>query len=292
MFDAIAIVGSGDMGHAVGRALKAGGRRVLTALEGRSARSRKLAAEAGVEDAGGLAALVASAELVLSIVPPAAARDVAVSVAAAMHASGRKPHFVDCNAVSPATMAEAAEIVGAAGAVVTDCGIIGTGPRPGGAATRFYVSGPQAAALVALDGNGIAVKPMGPELGRASAMKMAYAGINKGALGLYAAALIAAERLGLTAELLAELAASQKAIHDRMQAAVPWLATDAERWIAEMEEIAATFASVGVTPRFHEGAAELYRLLAASPLSAETRESADRSRSLEAALAIFAAREG
>jgi 3-hydroxyisobutyrate dehydrogenase-like beta-hydroxyacid dehydrogenase len=145
---------------------------------------------------------------------------------------------------------------------------------------------------MALEGNGIAVKPMGPELGRASAMKMAYAGINKGALGLYAAALIAAERLGLTAELLAELAASQKAIHDRMQAAVPWLATDAERWIAEMEEIAATFASVGVTPRFHEGAAELYRLLAASPLSAETRESADRSRSLEAALAIFAAREG
>ncbi len=291
MFETIAIVGSGDMGHAVGRALKAGGRRVLTALEGRSARSRKLAAEAGVEDAGGLAALVGAAELVLSIVPPAAARDVAMSVAAAMHASGRKPHFVDCNAVSPMTMAEIADLLGAAGAVVTDCGIVGTGPRPGGAATRFYVSGPQAAALMALDGNGIAVKPLGPEIGRASALKMAYAGINKGALGLYAAALIAAERLGLTAELMAELAGSQKGVHDRILATVPWLATDAERWIAEMEEIAATFASVGVTPRYHEGAAELYRLLAATPLGAETRESADRARSLEDALAVFARRE-
>ena len=188
-------------------------------------------------------------------------------------------------------MGEIARIVGAAGAAVTDCGIIGTGPRPGGAATRFYVSGPDAGALRQLDGNGIVVKPLGPEIGRASAMKMAYAAVNKGALGLYAASLIVAERLGLTAELLAELAGSQKAVHDRIQAAVPWLATDAERWIGEMEEIAATFAAAGVTPRYHEGAAELYRLLAATPLAAETREGADRSRTLEEALRIFAARK-
>jgi 3-hydroxyisobutyrate dehydrogenase-like beta-hydroxyacid dehydrogenase len=142
---------------------------------------------------------------------------------------------------------------------------------------------------MALDGKGIEVKPLGAEIGRASAMKMAYAAINKGALGLYAASLIAAERLGLAGELLAELAGSQKATHERMQATVPWLATDAERWIGEMEEIAQTFASVGVTPRYHEGAADLYRLLAASPLSAETRESADRTRTLEEALRIFAA---
>jgi 3-hydroxyisobutyrate dehydrogenase-like beta-hydroxyacid dehydrogenase len=289
MVQVIGIVGSGDMGHAVGRALKAGGRRVLTALAGRSARSRRLSEAAGIEDAGGLPELMGAAELALSIVPPAAARDVAVAAAAAMQATGRRPHFVDCNAVSPATMAAIAEIVGAAGARVTDCGIIGTGPRPGGPATRFYVSGPEAGALMALDGNGIEVKPLGLEIGRASAMKMAYAGINKGALGLYAASLIAAERLGVTGELLAELAASQKATHERMQAAVPWLATDAERWIGEMEEIARTFASVGVTPRYHEGAADLYRLLAASPLSAETRESADRTRTLEEALRAFAA---
>lgn len=289
MIQVIGVIGSGDMGHAVGRALKAGGRRVLTALEGRSVRSRRLAEAAGVEDAGGLPALMGAAELVLSIVPPAVARDVAIAAAAAMQATGRRPHFADCNAVSPATMAEIARVVGAAGAVVTDCGIIGAGPLPGRPATRFYVSGPKAGALAELDGNGIAVKPLGPEIGRASAMKMAYAAINKGALGLYAASLIVAERLGLTGELLAELATSQKATHERIQAALPWLATDAERWIGEMEEIAQTFASVGVSPRYHEGAADIYRLLAASPLSAETRESADRTRTLEEALRIFAA---
>src|SRR5690606_36793918 len=170
MFQSIGIVGSGDMGHAVGRALKAGGRRVLTPLAERSARSRRLAEAAGVEDAGGLPELVGAVELVLSIVPPAAARDVATAGAAAVHARGRKPHFADCNAVSPTSMDAIAGIVGATGAVVTDCGIVGMGPRPGGPATRFYVSGPQAAALTALDGNGIAVKPLGPEIGRASAM--------------------------------------------------------------------------------------------------------------------------
>jgi hypothetical protein len=117
---------------------------------------------------------------------------------------------------------------------------------------------------------------------------MTYAGINKGALGLYAAALIAAERLGLRAELLQELSESQKGVHDRIRGALPWVAADAERWIAEMDEIAATFTSVGVTPRFHEGARDLYRWLAATPLAAETRESADRSRTLEEALRVFA----
>jgi len=288
VFRTIGIVGAGDMGHAVGRALKASGFRVVTTLEGRSARSRALAAQAEVEDAGSMRGLVEASDLALSIVPPAAARDVAQNVAVAVADAGKRLHFADCNAVSPASAAEIAETLTAVGAVFTDCGIVGTAPRPGGPATRFYVSGPASGALAQIEGSGVAVRQLGPEIGRASGLKMIYAGINKGALGLYAAALIAAERLGLTAEALKELGESQKGTLDRIQGTLPWLATDAERWIREMEEIAATFASVGVTPRYHEGARDLFRHLAASPLSIETRENADRTRTLEQALKIFA----
>jgi hypothetical protein len=56
-----------------------------------------------------------------------------------------------------------------------------------------------------------------------------------------------------------------------------------------MEEIAATFDSVGVTPKFHEGAADLYRLLDTTPFAQETRETLDRSRTVEQAVKVYAA---
>ncbi len=48
----VAVIGTGDMGSAVGGALVRGGYRVVTAGEGRSAQSLRLAAEAGIEDVG------------------------------------------------------------------------------------------------------------------------------------------------------------------------------------------------------------------------------------------------
>jgi hypothetical protein len=73
-----------------------------------------------------------------------------------------------------------------------------------------------------------------------------------------------------------------------MRTRVPWLATDAERWIREMDEIAATFTSVGVPAGFHEGAADIYKLLSSTKLAEETREHRDKSRNLDQAVSIFA----
>ena len=55
-----------------------------------------------------------------------------------------------------------------------------------------------------------------------------------------------------------------------------------------MEEIAKTFASVGLTNQMHLGAADIFRLLASSTFATETRETADRSRGLSEAIAVFA----
>jgi hypothetical protein len=43
----------------------------------------------------------------------------------------------------------------------------------------------------------------------------------------------------------------------------------AYRWIGEMEEIAATFEGVGLTPRMLLGAGDMYRLVEAAGLPAE-----------------------
>ena len=70
-----------------------------------------------------------------------------------------------------------------------------------------------------------------------------------------------------------------------MRGTIPSLPADAGRWVGEMEEIAKTFASAGVTPRFHQGAAEMFRLLDSTPYGRETRERMDTARTLEETIA-------
>ncbi len=285
--DIVAILSPGDMGSGVGRALKQAGFAVVTALAGRSERTRKLAKAAGLDDLGSLDAVVRQADLILSILPPVNAVEQAQAVAQAMLAAGVTPVYADCNAIAPATTRRAGQIIAAAGALFVDGGIIGAAPGKG-PPTRFYVAGPDLAMIEALDGAGIQVKSVGAEIGRASGLKMCYAGLTKGQFTLHTAVLVAAEALGLAEELKAELEFSQKAVYGRMQALVPRLPADAGRWIGEMEEIAATFAAAGVTSGFHEGAADIFRLLERTPFAAETRETLDPNRSLDDAVKVYA----
>ncbi len=277
----------GDMGHAVGRALGENGFNVITCLAGRSERSRELASQGNMREVTSYEALVEDADIVLSILVPAQATAVAAQVADALKATGAQTPFADCNAVSPQTTAKMASIVNGAGGGFIDGSIIG-GPPGRGAPPRFYVSGPDAGLMSELDGRGIAVRPLGDAIGRASGIKMCYAAMTKGTSALHIALLTAAEALGLTEELYAELESSQPEVFARMEAALPRLPANAHRWVGEMEEIAATFSHLGVTPGFHQGAAEVFRLLGETPFASETPETVDRSRTLAETISVVA----
>ncbi len=285
----IAVVGTGDMGSAVGGALVRAGYRVVTAGQGRSAASRALAAKAGIEDLGSLAAVVRSATLVLSIVPPAAARGFAAETALAIRETGARPAFADCNAVAPATVREVGAIIVPTAAPFVDVGIVGRGPGPGGERTRFYVSGAARRAVLELEVPELELIDLGADIGTASALKMAYSSLNKGTDALLTAVLLAADRLGVRPALMRELAGSQTEAIARMRARVPFLGATAARFAPEMAEIAATYENVGVTPAFHRGAEWLYALVATTPFAAETRATQPRERSLDAALAVYVA---
>jgi 3-hydroxyisobutyrate dehydrogenase-like beta-hydroxyacid dehydrogenase len=285
----IAVVGTGDMGSAVGGALVRAGYRVVTTGQGRSAASRGWAEKAGIEDLGSLAAAVKAAALVLSIVPPAAARAFATQAARTMNETGARPTFADCNAVSPATVREVAAIIAPTGAPFIDVGIVGRGPGPGRERTRFYVSGVQRRAVLELKVPDLELIDLGHEIGTASALKMAYSSLNKGTDALLTAVLLAADRLGIRAPLMRELAGSQAEALARMQARVPFLGSTAARYAPEMAEIASTYDSVGVTPAFHRGAEWVYELIATTPLATETRATQPHERSLDAALAAYVA---
>jgi hypothetical protein len=61
--------------------------------------------------------------------------------------------------------------------------------------------------------------------------------------------------------LMAEWRRSQPELLVRSDRGLPGAAAKAWRWVGEMEEIAATFASAGLPDGFHLAAAEVYRHL-------------------------------
>ena len=141
--------------------------------------------------------------------------------------------------------------------------------------------------MLSLAFDAMKVEQIGNEIGQASALKMVYAAGTKGVWTLQTALLLSAARLGVLDPLLSELDYSQSAQLQAMRGRVPFLPADSARWVPEMEEIAATFESAGVTGNFHKGAAEVFALLAKTPFASETRETLDKSRTLEQALAEY-----
>jgi 3-hydroxyisobutyrate dehydrogenase-like beta-hydroxyacid dehydrogenase len=285
----VGVMSPGDMGHAIGATLRHGGLRVITCLRGRSPRSHALAAEAGIEDVGSDEALVQQADVLLSVLVPSEALGLAERLAPAIRATRSTPRYADLNAIAPQTARRIGEVVEAAGARFVDGGIIGGPPRPGGPGPRVYVSGAHAAALVPLKDFGLDVRPMGPQIGQASGLKMCYAALTKGLTALATELLVAAHALGLAEPLRAELRSSHAALLQQFERGIPGMPPKAYRWVGEMEEIAATFGAVGLTPKILEGAADLYRFVERTPLGAETPEARPRSRTLDDVVDTLAA---
>lgn len=284
----VAIIGTGDMGSGVAAELLENGFSVTTCLKGRSQRSRKLAAQVGIRNVGDYETLAAKADMLLSIVPPSAAMTVAQEIVPLIRETASKVLYVECNAVAPSTIHEIAEIAANDEVDFQDAGIVGAPPRAGRLPVRIYTSGPHQDALRRIVTERIDVKPLGTEIGRASAMKMVYASLNKGTNALRAAAILAAEQLGVGEDLRREVKHSLPDVHESMLVRMPNIACDAGRFTGEMREIAATYKSAGVTPRFHEGAEWIYELLSYSPIAEESRDEADaKKRSLEEVTDIY-----
>jgi 3-hydroxyisobutyrate dehydrogenase-like beta-hydroxyacid dehydrogenase len=259
MTPTVAILAPGNMGAGVGARLSEHGVRVITALEGRSAASARRAEAAGMRDAS--AQEIASADFLLSIVPPGDALALAERLAPDLRASNHKPLYIDCNAVAPATVQRIAAVVVETGCAFIDGGIIGMPPRAGYGGPSLYVSGPDAAHAMALGDFGLKLKPAGAHVGDASALKMCYASLTKGFTALGAASGLAAQSAGVTAALRAELATSQPAMLAYLDRAVPGMTSKAYRWVAEMEEIGAFFGQAAEQSVL-DGMARLYERLA------------------------------
>ncbi len=252
--ETVAVIGAGAMGAGVGRRLRDRGCTVLTLLDGRTPATRERAEEAGMREAS--LEEVGRADLVLSIVPPAAAEAVVDTVLPVLPGG---PVFCDANAVSPATTTRMAERVTAAGGRFVDGAVIGGPPEQGYDGPRVYLAGPDATEVAALGRLGLDVHVLDGPVGAASALKMCYGGLNKGVIGLATAVLLAAERHGAADDLVAEMGGSMRWLLDRLPTAVPGMYPKAYRWDTEMHEVAAFLGSAdSAAQRVWDGLGDFY----------------------------------
>jgi 3-hydroxyisobutyrate dehydrogenase-like beta-hydroxyacid dehydrogenase len=242
----------------------------LTSLVGRREATAERAMDAHMLAASD--AEIASADFILSIVPPGEALSLAERFAPALKASNAKPVYADCNAINPATLERVAAAVAPTGCIFVDCGIIGPPPprisRSQGdheinlSGPRFYASGPGAAQFAGLRRYGLDVRTLQGPLHSASALKMSYAGITKGTQAVAAAMMLAAMRAGAGDALYDELAHSQKAALAQFKQQLPMMPAKAYRWVAEMEEIAGFVGDGSAAHELYEAAAHFYARMA------------------------------
>ena len=210
----IAVIGLGEAGSAIATDLVAAGVSVRGWDPGRDVPE-------GVEPAGDEAGAARGAAIVLSLNSAAVAVEVAAGAAPGLDPGAL---FADMNAAAPAVKRAAAE---AAGATFADVALLGAVPGRG-LATPALASGPGAERFAQTFGElGMPVTAVGPEVGDASARKLARSVFAKG--------LAAAVGESLDAALLRRLVEGSR-LH-------------AGRRVEEMAAAVALLEELGVDPR-------------------------------------------
>ena len=251
----VGVLHPGEMGASVAASLLAGSHEVAWCSAERSEHSRARAVE--LQEFSQLDDLVAWAEVLISVCPPA----YALQQAQAVQACAFDGLYVDANAIAPATASAIAQLMGVA---YVDGGIIGP-PAWQSGTTRMYLSGNNANVVAGLFTGaaleGIAIPQAQGNEAAASALKMAYAAYTKGHSALLLATNAVAHNSGVLDVLRSEWEQSLPGLSQRSEITANAISPKAWRFVGEMQEISASFAAAGLPAGFHNGAAEFYARL-------------------------------
>lgn len=224
--------------------------------------------EAGVTGTSSIAEAVLGAELVLSLVTPDEALNVARDCAGPI---GPGTLFLDLNSVSPPTKARAAASIEKGGGTYVDVAILAP-VEPGRLAVPLLVSGPNAAeATERLCDLGFSnVKVIGNRVGQASAVKMIRSVMVKGLEALTAECLLAAEAAGVREAVLASLDSSDESgsWFARADYNLDRMIVHGLRRAEEMEEVVNTLEHLGVEPAMSRGTVRRQREIGSLRLNA------------------------
>jgi len=262
----VGILYPGDMGSSLGKLLAEQGFPVVTTLEGRSLRSRRLCEAAGLKALDTLREVVQSSTVVFSVVPPAAAREVAEQYCAIAHLAPTSAVYIDANPVSPAGVVEIAELVKGAGIGFVDGALHGVAAQLRTLGT-LYLSGDRAEELARRFAPCLRVKYLGNQAGLASAVKMMLGGMSKGLIALFLEMALLAEEVGVRDELLDCYRHFYPGVMTAVERILPTYPRHAARRADEMRELESTMLAFGLEPCLVSGTRRLIDAVAQAGLT-------------------------
>jgi 3-hydroxyisobutyrate dehydrogenase-like beta-hydroxyacid dehydrogenase len=242
----IAVLYPGELGARVAEALR-GRADVITTLQGRSKASQRRCDESGIAVRAMLEDVVREADVVLSLVPPAAAEQAANEYVALARLAPANATYVDMNSIAPETASRLAQQVEQAGVAFVDGAVNGLARNLTTSGTLF-LSGPRAAHVAGLFDGVMRVRVVGLEPGAASAMKMLLAGLSKGVCALFAELALAAESRGMLEPMLAASSEIYPEITQLAERMLPTYAQHATRRAGEMRELERTVENADIEP--------------------------------------------
>ncbi|MFE6946099.1 DUF1932 domain-containing protein [Streptomyces chartreusis] len=247
----VGILHPGSMGAAVAACATTNAADVLWCETGRSTASVERAAQAGLTPVATMTELLDRSDIVISLCPPAAAEDLARDVAGHRFVGV----YVEANAINPTRVQRIAALL-EPDATVVDGAVIGS-PPVGGKTPTLYLSGMNDAAeriesLFA--GTAVRTAVLGTDIGKASALKLAYASFQKTSRVLVALAVGMAREYGVDQELI-EVASRRTDSYLSEPQYIAKAAARAWRWGPELEEAADALAAAGLPPEMLRAAA-------------------------------------
>ena len=249
----VAMIGYGEVGGILGRALRARGVasvRMYDRLLDDPKRGAAIADRArgdGIVPSPTAAEAVRDADLVVSAVTASQARAAVAGAVAGLRAGAI---FIDVNSASPGTRIGCAAIVHAAGGRYVEMAVMTSMP-PRGIATPMLSGGPDAAgAAPLLAALGFKVEPASEEYGVASAIKMCRSVIVKGMEAIVIESFVTARKYGVEKQVLASLAESFPGIDWEKQGGYFFqrVVQHGRRRAEEMQEAAVTVREAGLEP--------------------------------------------
>ena len=201
----LGIFGYGEVGHGLALGLRAAGLEAVSAFQRDAHRPviQERARLSGVRLVATPLELAASSDLIIAVTQGSDSLQAAHSIAPGMCPSHC---YVDLASASPSIKQGVADALAPSGALVADGAIEGS-PFEHGHQLPIIVSGPGAASFEsALSPWGLRIAVVGPDLGKASAIKGLRHILMKGQIALLIECAVAARRYGISDELFASVA--------------------------------------------------------------------------------------
>jgi 3-hydroxyisobutyrate dehydrogenase-like beta-hydroxyacid dehydrogenase len=261
----IGLLYPGEMGVAVAALLARRGLKVITTLRDRSPRTSRRCHETGIVELPSLHDVVQQAQVVISLVSPAAAEAVAHDYFRVANSAPAGAIYVDANSIRPELAAALAALADNAGSNFVDASINGLAANLANGGTLF-LSGPRANEIARLFEGSMRVRLLGTEPDRASAMKMLLSGLAKGTFALMTELSAVARKRGMLDEAMSEFTAIYPGITSVALRMLPSYSRHAARRSTEMREVEETAWAAGIEPcvlaavsRLHEAIAALLK---------------------------------